>query len=111
MAGLPRRFFPLVIALPALALLISYAPACPFCGMQGPTLTGEVAQAKLVLYGQLTNAKEQANGDGTTDLVVENVIKNELAGKNDDPLRNNKAEKGTVRLDRYLPPLGEGDKY
>ncbi len=111
MAGLPRRLFPLVIALPALVLLISSAPACPFCGMQGPTLTGEVAQAKLVLYGQLTNAKEQANGDGTTDLVVENVIKNELAGKKDDPLRDNKAEKRTVRLDRYLPPLGEGDKY
>lgn len=111
MAGLPRRLIPLAIALPALALLISFAPACPFCGMQGPTLTGEVAQAKLVLYGQLTNAKEQANGDGTTDLLVDTVIKNEMAGKNDDPLRNNKTAKGTVRLDRYLPPLGEGDKY
>jgi hypothetical protein len=129
MAGLPRRLLSLTIALPALALLISFAPACPFCGMQGPTLTGEVAQAKLVLYGQLTNAKEQANGDGTTDLIVENVIKNELAGKKDDPIhnktdkkddspRNNKAENGAVRqdhsyvrLDRYLPPLGEGEKY
>jgi hypothetical protein len=118
MAGLPRRLFSLVIALPALALVISFADACPFCGMQGPTLTGEVAQAKLVLYGQLTNAKEQANGDGTTDLIVESVIKNELAGKKDDPLHNAKkeignvrSEKGTVRLDRFLPPLGEGYRY
>jgi hypothetical protein len=111
MAGLPRRLLSLVIALPALALLISLVQACPFCGMTGPTLTGEVAQAKLVLYGQLTNAKEQANGDGTTDLVVETVIKNELAGKEDDPLRNNKAAKATVQLDRYLPPLEGADKY
>ncbi len=110
MAGLPRRLLSLVIALPALALLISFVHACPFCGMQGPTLTGEVAQAKLVLYGQLTNAKEQANGDGTTDLIVETVIKNELAGKKDDPVRN-KAENGTVRLDRYLPPPEGSDKY
>jgi|SRR5579871_645035 len=85
MAGLPRRLLSLVLALPALLLLISLADACPFCGMQGPTLTGEVAQAKLVLYGELTNAKEQANGDGTTDLVIETVIKNELAGKKATP--------------------------
>src|SRR5579875_981319 len=129
MAGLPRRLLSLATALLALALLISFASACPFCGMQGPTLTGEVAQAKLVLYGQLTNAKEQANGDGTTDLLVETVIKNELAGTKDDPLRHlktdkkgiplpNKAEKEAarpnppcVRLDRYLPPLEGTDNY
>ncbi len=108
MAGLPQRILSLLIALLALLLLIPLADACPFCGMQGPTLTGEVGQAKLVLYGELTNAKEQANGDGTTDLVIENVIKNELAGKKDDPLAGNNK---TVRLDRYLPPLGEAGKY
>jgi hypothetical protein len=108
MAGLPRRLLSLVLALLALVLLISLGQACPFCGMQGPTLTGEVAQAKLVLYGDLTNAKEQANGDGTTDLVVESVIKNELAGKKDDPLAGNAK---TVRLDRYLNPLDQAGKY
>jgi hypothetical protein len=108
MAGLPRRLFPLGIALLALLLLISPGTTCPFCGMQGPTLTGEVAQAKLVLYGQLTNAKEQNNSDGTTDLVVETVIKNELASKKDDPLAaNNK----TVRLDRFLQSPPGTDKY
>src|SRR5579875_659441 len=108
MAGPFRRLLSLAIALAALAFLISFARACPFCGMQGPTLTGEVAQAKLVLYGQLTNAKEQANGDGTTDLLVETVIKNELAGKKDDPLAGNNK---TVQLNRYLPPLETTDKY
>lgn len=112
MAGLPRRLFVLVLALPALMLPIALASACPFCAMQGPTLTGEVAQAKLVLYGQLTNAKEQkdfkGDNEGTTDLVVDSVIKNELADKKDDPLAG---KNKTVRLSRYLPPLGEGDKY
>jgi hypothetical protein len=108
MAGLLRRLFPLAIAILALLLLISPGGACPFCGMQGPTLTGEVAQAKLVLYGQLANAKEQNNGDGTTDLVVENVIKNELAGKKDDPLGGNNK---TIRLEKYLQTEGRADKY
>ncbi|HWG46650.1 MAG TPA: hypothetical protein VN688_28065 [Gemmataceae bacterium] len=108
MTGLPQRALLLVIALLALVLLISPGGACPFCGMQGPTMTGEVAQAKLVLYGQLANAKQQNNGDGTTDLVVETIIKNELAGKKDDLLAGTKR---TVRLDRYLPPQAEGGKY
>lgn len=108
MAGLPRRLFPLAIAILALLLLMAPGGACPFCGMQGPTLTGEVAQAKLVLYGRLTNAKEQNNGDGTTDLVVENVIKNELAGKKDDPLAGNNK---TIRLDKYLQAVGAAEKY
>jgi hypothetical protein len=107
MAGLPRRLLPLVIALPALVLLVSQGGACPFCGMQGPTLTGEVAQAKLVLYGQLASTKDQ-NGEDATDLVVETVIKNELAGKKDDPLANNNK---IVHLDRYLQSLGEKYRY
>jgi hypothetical protein len=107
MAGLPQRLVVLGIVLLALVLPATAGHSCPFCSMQGPTLTGEVGQAKLVLYGQLTNAKEQANGDGTTDLVVETVIKNELAGQKEDPV----AEKNkTVHLDRYLPTLGGGDE-
>jgi hypothetical protein len=109
MAGLPQRLLFLGVALLVLVLLVSPGSACPFCSMQGPTLTGEVGQAKLVLYGQLTNAKEQNNGDGTTDLVVETVIKNELAGKKGDPLAGNGK---TVLLDRYLMPVGgEEAKY
>jgi hypothetical protein len=108
MAGLPQRVFPPLIALLACVLLVSPGGACPFCGMQGQTLTGEVGQAKLVLYGQLTNAKEQNNGDGTTDLVVETAIKNEIQGKEGDPLAGGNK---TVRLERYLPPQPESDKY
>jgi hypothetical protein len=108
MVGLPQRILPLVIALLVWVLLVSPGGACPFCGMQGPTMTGEVGQAKLVLYGQLVNAKQQNNGDGTTDLAVETIIKNELAGKKDDLLAGTNRN---VRLDRYLPPQAEGGKY
>ena len=51
--------------------------ACPFCTMQGQTLTQEVQQAKLVLYGRLVDANEQQD---TTDLIVEAVLR-------DDPVR------------------------
>jgi len=109
MVGLPQRILALAIVLLICLLLVSPAGACPFCGMQGPTLTGEVGQAKMVLYGTLTNADPKANnGDGSTDLVVESTIKNELAGNKDDPLAG---KNRTVRLDRYLPPQAERDKY
>ncbi len=108
MAGLPRRVLLLPIVFLAGVLLTAPGSACPFCGMQGPTLTGEVGQAKMVLYGALTNPNQQANnGDGSTNLVVETAIKNELVGKKGDPLA---AGNKVVRLDRYLPPQ-EGDKY
>jgi hypothetical protein len=108
MIGLFKHILPLVIVLPLLVQMASVGAACPFCGMQGPTLTGEVGQSKLVLYGQLVNAKEEANGDGTTDLLVANVIKNDFAGKKDDPLAD---KNKTVRLDRYIPGLGANNKY
>ncbi|HEY7308027.1 MAG TPA: hypothetical protein VH643_01570 [Gemmataceae bacterium] len=109
MAGLPQRIPPLAIAVLACLLLVSPGGACPFCGVQGPTLTGEVGQAKMVLYGAITNADQKANnGDGATDLLVETTIKNELAGKKDDPLAGTNR---TVRLDRYLPPQAQPDKY
>jgi len=47
--------------------------------MQGQTLTGEVNQASLVLFGTLANAKLNlgAGGfeQGSTDLQIEAVIK------------------------------------
>jgi hypothetical protein len=111
MVGLPQRILPLLIAVLAGLLLVSPGGACPFCGMQGQTLTGEVAQAKLVLYGTLSNADQRANnGDGSTDLAVETAIKNELEGKKDNPLAD-----GTkvVQLARYVPPpaRADADKY
>jgi hypothetical protein len=64
--------------------------------MQGQTLIGDVNQASMVLYGTLTNAKLDSSGDlgqGSTDLVVEAVIKkHEILG-----------DKKVLTLPRYVP--------
>ena len=52
--------------------MTSTSPACPFCTMQGKTLTGEVADASMVLYGKLDKADEKAE---TTDIEIETIIK------------------------------------
>ncbi len=87
-------------------LLLPAAVACPFCSTQGQTLTGEVNQAAMVLYGTLSNGKIDPSvefGQGTTDLEISAVIKSHeiIAGKK------------TVVLPRYVPTLekDKGAKY
>jgi hypothetical protein len=64
--------------------------------MQGQTLIGDVNQASMVLYGTFTNAKLDSSGDlgqGSTDLVIEAVIKkHEILGN-----------KKVLTLPRYVP--------
>jgi len=94
------------LLLPLIALLAWVglaAPArawCPFCGMQGTTLTQEVNQASMVLFGTLKNAKAgNPGGDftgGTTDLVIEKVIKPHKILQNQTK----------ITLDRYVPMAG-----
>ncbi len=79
MPGLLRRFGQVgMVGLLWLGVAAA-APACPFCNAQGQgqTLTGEVTQASMVLYGTLTNARPERDGapDGTTDLIIDSVIK------------------------------------
>src|SRR5262245_45876687 len=73
--------------------------ACPFCSSQGQTLTGEVAQADLIVLGTLANAKPDPNDitRGTTDLVIETVVKPNayLAGKK------------VLQLPRVIPNVGD----
>jgi hypothetical protein len=71
--------------------------------MQGQTLTGDVSQASMVLFGTLTNAKLDPNafGQGTTDLRVEAVIKkHEILG-----------QQKTVTLPRYVPTDNTNSKF
>ena len=97
----------IVIVLAAAVLLGSWSSlpvrACPFCSGQGQTLTKEVLQAKFVVLGRLENARLNANAggldNGTTDLVIEMVVK-------DHPVLRGKKR---VVLPRYLPPV-EKDK-
>lgn len=85
--------------LSVLLLILSALPllACPFCSMQGQTLTGEVQTVGMVLFGTLKNAKLKPNGDGiegTTELHVEQVIKDHEIRKGQQVLT----------LNRYIPP-------
>jgi len=97
---LPRRphlfWIALVACLCSVPAAAASVCACPFCTMQGQTLTNEVGQASMVLYGTLQNAQLGAKGDfgeGTTDLVIEAVIKkHEILG-----------DKKVITLPRYVP--------
>lgn len=86
-----------LIALALLGLVGTALTACPFCSMQGQTLTGEVQTVGMVLFGTLKNARLAPGGDGlagTTELHVEEVIK------------DHEVRKGAkiLTLNRYIPP-------
>jgi hypothetical protein len=59
--------------------------ACPFCSNLGKTLNENVAEANLVVYAKLENARQSTEGTPTeqTDMTVLEVIKDNpvLAGK------------------------------
>jgi hypothetical protein len=88
------------LALAALLLTPFPAPACTFCDgslRTKQTLRMHFAQSKLVLHGQLKNARfDPKTDDGFTDLHVGAVLK-------DDPTR---AGRNVLTLARYLPVVG-----
>jgi hypothetical protein len=69
-----RRF---ALAAAAALAAVPAAVACPFCSSQGQTLTGEVAQADLIVLGTMSNVKTDPNDPtkGTTDLSIDTVVK------------------------------------
>ena len=95
---------PLCLAVLAWSLSATPAAACPFCSAQGQTLTADVAQASMVLFGTLANAQLNAGagfGQGTTDLKIEAVIKkHEILG-----------DKKVITLPRYVPTDNSGTKF
>lgn len=76
-------------------LLALPAATCPFCGSQGQTLAGEIGVADFIVLGKPTNPKPDKDDftRGTTDIVVEKVIK-------DHPFLTGKK---IVRINRLLP--------
>jgi hypothetical protein len=100
MVVLMRRVFPGLAALLVLATLANGGTCCPFCTMQGKTLTGDVSEASMVLYGKLTNANEKNN---TTDIQVEMVVK-------DNAVRGNRKH---LTLSRFvdLDRTGPNDRF
>src|SRR5262245_56804588 len=96
---LHRGFIAGVLLLAAGAGLVR---ACPFCGMQGQTLTGEVNEASLVVFGTLTNARLDPGSDnGQTDLRIEKVLKSHemIEGKK------------VITLPRFLPADEKTSKF
>jgi hypothetical protein len=67
------------MAVGLLVTLLSAVPsaACPFCPTAGQTLTQEVNQANLIIFGTLSNAKRDPEefGKGTTEMTIEVVVK------------------------------------
>lgn len=72
MAKLLHRCLPVLLLSFFFLVPAEDAVACPFCNQEGKTLTGEVKDATMVLFGEMTNAN-QAND--TTDILIDTVIK------------------------------------
>src|SRR5438132_3034056 len=94
----------LLVGIVLLAAAAGSSLACPFCGMQGQTLTGEVNEATLVVFGTLTNPRldpASENGQGTTDLKIEKVLKSHemVEGKK------------IIQLPRYMPADEKTSKF
>ncbi len=79
-----------------LSAAVPSAASCPFCPQAGQTLTQEVNQANLIIFGTLSNAKRDATefGKGTTDMTIEMVVKDHAFIK----------DQKKVILPRYVPP-------
>jgi hypothetical protein len=95
-----------VTAVAGLLLTAIPASACPLCNPTGTTFANEVAQADLILYGTLTNAKPdpkepEAFNKGTTDLAIDVVIKSH------DMVKGKKS----ITIPRYVLASGKNTKY
>jgi hypothetical protein len=89
--------FLLTVAAFTLLSLPTLAPACEFCGMQGQTLTSQVGQASMVLYGTFSPGKVD---DDFTRMEVETVVKkHDVLG-----------DKKIAMLARYIP-TDKDNKY
>jgi hypothetical protein len=85
-----------IAALAGVFASTTQAACCPFCPAQGRTLSAEVDQANLIVFGTLMNAKRDPNefGKGTTEMQIDLVVKDHefLKGKK------------VITLPRYVPP-------
>lgn len=85
----------LVLVSPALSL------ACILCSSQGSPLSKEIADAKLVVFGKVVDARLGPDGiKGTSDILVESLLQGDAVY-----LKNNR-----LVLPRYVPPV-PGVKY
>jgi hypothetical protein len=98
MSSMRRLTLAALFTFAGLFLLTCPSPAdcCPFCsGTDGKTLTADAADASLILYGKLVNARldPKDQNAGQTDLEIETVVKTHaiLAGRK------------VITIPRYMP--------
>ena len=91
-----KRFVFACLGLLLGSLTVTQVHACPFCPTAGQTLSQEVNQANLIIFGTLSDAKRdpQEFGKGTTEMKIEMVVK------------DHEFIKGLtqITLPRYIPP-------
>ena len=90
----------MLLAVAAGLLVHTPAPACPFCSMQGQTLSKEAALADFVVFGTPANPRLAISADGVEDGFTDLII-DEKDGiiKPHDILKGKKV----IVLPRYLP--------
>jgi hypothetical protein len=85
-----------IMTLAGLFATTTEAVCCPFCPAQGRTLSAEVDQANLIVFGTLMNAQRDPKefGKGTTEMQIDLIVKDHefLKGKK------------IITLPRYVPP-------
>ncbi len=100
-----RRGMILCLAVTCIALAPAAAEACSLCDAtfrSRTTFRQEMGEAKIVLYGTLSNpqfTKKTGAGSGTTDFTIARVIK-------EDPALGNRR---MLELNKYLPVLDPKD--
>ena len=101
---LTRRFLPLLciaIAVIAFGSPSNAAWCCPFCGQAQQTMLGDFPQASFVVFGTLKGAKMDDAFGGSTELVIEKVL------KDNDYLKDKKS----ITIPRYLPKADGKTKF
>src|SRR5262245_12080311 len=96
MTRIPKYMTLAAVCLLVLTVSASAGICCPFCPAQGQTLSQEINQATLVVYGTLSNPRltnPGAESEGSTDFTVEKIIKHHK------PLDG----KQTLTINRYIP--------
>jgi hypothetical protein len=88
------RPFLVLAACLAAACWATPAAACDLCAPQGPPLSVQVEQARMVLFGPVVSSRLGLDGtSGTSELKIEAVV------KPDDHIKG----RATVSLPRYVP--------
>lgn len=90
-----------VLLLSVLCASPALSVACILCPNQGPSLAKEMNDAKLVVFGKITDARLGADGiKGTSEFTVESVLHGD----------RNVVKQGKIQLPRYVPAV-PGVKY